>query len=77
MAGNDKTKRAEQVFDWRNAGWTHPQIQAELGISHQTLWKIIKSPEYEKLVESLEDTARMIHSKPELFKSLMKELKNN
>ena len=32
-----KTERAKQVFEWRNAGWTHPQTQAELGISRQTV----------------------------------------
>ena len=68
------TQRAQQVFELRNAGHTYRQIQRRLGISHQTLWLAIKSPEYETLVEELEQTAMLIHHKPELFKSLMKEL---
>jgi len=75
MAVVDRTESSQQVFNWRNEGWTHPRIQAELGISHQTLWKIIQSPEYEALVEELEDKARAMHSPKDLFNSLMKELK--
>jgi len=69
-----KTERAQQVFELRNQGLTYPQIQRRLGVSHQTLWLAIKSPEYETLVQELEQTAMLIHHKPELFKSLMKEL---
>lgn len=71
-----RSEQAQLVFNWRNAGRTHRQIQAELGISHQTLWKIIRSPAYSTLVEQLEATAMEIHSNRELFRSLMGELNN-
>ena len=68
--------RAKLVFEWRNAGWTHPQIQAQLGISHQTLWRIMQAPEYAGLVEELEQQALEIHDPRELFNSLFRELKD-
>jgi len=71
----NRAKQAAMVFSWRNAGWTQAQIQAELGVSYQSLWTNFKSREYEKLVEALEDTARMIHSNKELFRSLMKTIR--
>lgn len=73
IRGLKRSKQASAVFAKRNEGATYRQSADQFGISQQTLWKIIRSPEYERLVEELELVAIRFHDVHELFQSKMRD----
>ena len=73
IRGMKRSQQASAVIAKRNEGATYRQSADQFGISQQTLWKIIKSPEYEHLVEELELVAIRYHDVHELFQSKMRD----